>query len=91
MRVLLITRLLRGFGSWARKPINHTSSVDLVTPIDRLKSVRNSCVIEFFVALFVLSLCPFDISVGVGTESDLFPLFFLCNCRIRHSNHFVVE
>ena len=30
------------------------------------KSVRNRCVIELFVALFVLSLCPFDISVGVG-------------------------
>ena len=37
-----------------------------VTPTDRPKSVRNRCVIECFVALFVLSLCPFDISVGVG-------------------------
>ena len=39
---------------------------DVVTPTDRPKSVRNRCVIEFFVALFVLSLCPFDISAGVG-------------------------
>ena len=38
----------------------------VVTPTDRPKSVRNRCLIELFVALFVLSLCPFDISVGVG-------------------------
>ena len=37
----------------------------VVTPADRPKSVRNRCLIEFFVALFVLSLCPFDTSVGV--------------------------
>ena len=30
------------------------------------KSVRNRSVIDLFVALFVLSFCPFDISVGVG-------------------------
>ena len=51
---------------WARKPVNHTSLVAVVTLTDRPKSVRNRCVIELFVALFVLSLCPFDISVGVG-------------------------
>ena len=33
---------------------------------DRPKSVRNCCLIELFVALFVLLLCPFDISVGIG-------------------------
>ena len=33
---------------------------------DRPKSVRNRCVIELFVTLFVLSLCHFDISAGVG-------------------------
>ena len=38
----------------------------VVTPTDRPKSVHNRCVIELFVALFVMSLCPFDISVGVG-------------------------
>ena len=38
----------------------------VVTPTDRPKSVRNRCVIELFVALFVLSLCPFDISVVIG-------------------------
>ena len=46
--------------------VNHTSWVAVVTPADRNKWVRNRCVIELFVALFVLSLCPFDISVGVG-------------------------
>ena len=46
--------------------VNHTSWVAVITPTDRTKSVCNCCVIELFVALFVLSLCPFDISVGVG-------------------------
>ena len=46
--------------------IYHTSWVAVVTPTDRRKSVRNRCVIELFVTLFVLSLCPFDISAGVG-------------------------
>ena len=46
--------------------VNHTSWVAVVTPTDRPKSVRNRCVIELFAASFVLSLCPFDISVGVG-------------------------
>ena len=50
-------------------PVNqvyHTSWVAVNTPTDRPKSVRNCCLIEFFVALFVLSLCPFDISIRVG-------------------------
>ena len=42
--------------------VNHTSWEAVVTPTDRPKSVRNRCVIEL---LIVLSLCPFDISVGV--------------------------
>ena len=45
--------------------VNHTSWVAIVTPTDRPMSVRNSSVIELFEALFVLSFCPFDISVGV--------------------------
>ena len=36
--------------------VKHTSYVAVVTPTDRPKSVRNRCVIEFFVAFFVLSL-----------------------------------
>ena len=51
---------------WARKPVNHTSWTAVVTQIDRPKSVCNRCVIELFVALFMLSLCPFDISAGAG-------------------------
>ena len=46
--------------------MKHTSLVAVVTPTDRPTSVRNCCLIELFLALFVLSLCPFDISVGVG-------------------------
>ena len=56
-------------GEWEGGPVNqvnHTSWMAVVTPTDRPKSVRNCCLIELFVALFVLSLCPFDISVGVG-------------------------
>ena len=56
-------------GEWEGGPVNqvnHTSLVAVVTPTDRPKSVRNCCLIELFVALFVLSLCHFDISVGVG-------------------------
>ena len=71
-------------GRWARKPVNHTSWVAEVTPTDRPKSVRNRCVIELFVALFVLSLCPFDISVGVGAFviglSQISSFFSLYQC-----------
>ena len=56
-------------GSWKVGPVNmvnHTSWVAVVTPTDRPKSFSNRFVIELFVALFVLSLCPFDISFDVG-------------------------
>ena len=62
----LITRLLRLVGRWARKPVNHTSWVALVTPTDRPKSVRNRCLIELFCGIVCVVTCPFDISVGVG-------------------------
>ena len=60
--------------------VNHTSWVAVVTPTDRPKSVRNRCLIELFVALFVLSL-PFWHFRGCRgfchrTESDL--LLFVC-------------
>ena len=67
MCVLLITRLLRLVGRWARKPVNHTSWVALVPPTDRPKSVRNRCLIELFCGVVCVVSCPFDISVGVGT------------------------
>ena len=66
MSVLLITRLLRLVGRWARKPVNHTNWVALVTPTDRPKSVRNRCLIELFCGVVCVVTCPFDISVGVG-------------------------
>ena len=52
-----------------------------VTPTDRPKSVRNSCVIKVFGGVFMLSRCFLDYSVGVGgfchrTESDLFLFLF---------------
>ena len=37
-----------------------------VTPNDRPKSVRNSCVIKVFGCVFMLSRCFLDCSVGVG-------------------------
>ena len=45
---------------------NHTSWVTAVTPTDRPKSVRNSCVIKLFGGVFMLSRCFLDCSVGVG-------------------------
>ena len=35
-----------GVRRWARKPVNHTSRVAVVTQTDRPKSARNRCVIE---------------------------------------------
>ena len=46
--------------------VNHASLVAVVTPTDRHMSVLNRCVIELFGGVFVLSLCPFDISVGIS-------------------------
>ena len=37
-----------------------------VTPTDRPKSVRNSCVIKVFGGVLMLSRCFLDCSVGVG-------------------------
>ena len=57
MCVLLITQLLRLVGRLgSRKPVNDTNWMALVTPTDRSNSVRNRCVIEVFVGVFVLSL-----------------------------------
>ena len=44
---------------WARKPVNHTSCLAVVTPT---KSVHNRCVVEFVRGV----VCPIDISVGIG-------------------------
>ena len=67
MCVLLIARLLRLVGRLsALNRFNHTSWVTAVTPTDRPKSVRNSCVIKVFGGVFMLSRCFLDCSVGVG-------------------------
>ena len=57
--VLLIERLLRLVGRWARKPVNHTSWVAVVTPTDRPKSVRNRCLIELFCDVVCVVTLPF--------------------------------
>ena len=66
---------------WARKPVNHSSWVVLATPTDRPKSVPNRCVIDHFCDYFVLSLCPFDISVGIVAfvigPSQIFSFFLI--------------
>ena len=77
MCVLLIKRLLRLVGRWARKPVNHTSWVAVVTPTDRPKSVRNCCLIELFcsvVCVVTLRFWHFCWCRGFchRTESDLF-------------------
>ena len=64
-------------GRWARKPVNHTSWVALVTPTDRPKSVRNRCLIELFCGVvFVVTLPLWHFCWCRGfchrTESDLF-------------------
>ena len=67
MCVLLITRLLWLVGRLsALKRFNHTSRGTAVTPTDRPKLVRNSCVIKVFGGVFMLSRCFLDCSVGVG-------------------------
>ena len=57
--ILLIKRLLRLVGRWARKPVNHTSWVAVVTPTDRPKSVRNRCLIELFCGVVCVVTLPF--------------------------------
>ena len=53
-------------GRWARKPVNHTSWVAVVTQTDRPKSVRNCCLIVLFCGVVCVAALPFDISVGIG-------------------------
>ena len=67
MRVLLITRLLRLMGRVGIPLTGLTTPVGWLSlpPTDRLKSVRNRCVIEVFGGVFVSSRCFLDFSVGV--------------------------
>ena len=70
---------------WARKPVNHTSWVALVTPTDRPKSVRNRCLIELFCGVVCVVTLPFWHFCWCRgfchrTESDLF-LFLLTGSK----------
>ena len=81
MCVLLIKRLLRLVGRWARKPVNHTSWVAIVTLTDRPKSVRNRCLIELFCGVVCVVTLPFLHFCWCRgfchrTESDLFLFLF---------------
>ena len=58
MCVLLVARLLRGVGGWAREPVDHTSWVAVVAPADRPKSVRNCCLIELFCGAVCVATLP---------------------------------
>ena len=84
---VLITRLLRGVGRWAGKPVNHTSWVAVVTPTDRPKSVRNCCLIELFCGVICVATLPlghFCWYTGFchRTGSDLLLFVFVfCICR----------
>ena len=77
------------------KPVYHTSLVAVVTPTDRPKSVCNRCVIELFVALFVLSICPFEISAGVGdfviALSRISSFFILISMILMHLSQIVLN
>ena len=80
----MIKRLLRLVGRWARKPVNHTSWVAVVTPTDRPKSVRNRCLIELFCGVVCVVTLPFLHFCWCRgfchrTESDLFLFLFILN------------
>ena len=44
---------------WPVDQVNHTSLVDVVTPTDRPKSVRNRCLIEHFCGVVCVVTLPF--------------------------------
>ena len=60
----LVRRLWEGWDRLNRFSL--TSLVASITPTDRLKSVRNRCVIEVFGGVFVLSSGVLDFASGVG-------------------------
>ena len=83
-------------GRWARKPVNHTSWVAVVTPTDRPKSVRNRCLIELFCGVVCVVTLPFWHFCWCRgfchrTESDLFlflfklPFLFDKNIPLSHT------
>ena len=88
----MIERLLRLVGRWARKPVNHTSWVAVVTPTDRPKSVRNRFLIELFCGVVWVVALPFWHFCWCRgfchrTESDLF-LFLFAYVLLVETNPF---
>ena len=90
--VLLITRLLRRVGRWARKSVNHTSWVALVAPTDRPKLVRNRCLIELFCGVVCVVTLPFwhfcwcrGYCHRTGSDLLLFVFFFRSASFRSHS------
>ena len=84
MCVLLITWLV--VSGKVGYLFNHTSSITVVTPTDRPKSVRNCFVIEVFCGVFVLSIgfqifCWYRVFCQ-RTESDLLFLLMSLNSYI---------
>ena len=82
-------------GRWARKPVNHTSWVAVVTPTDRPKSVRNRCLIELFCGVVCVVTLPFWHFCWCRgfchrTESDLFLFLFVPMGKIKRgsSSHY---
>ena len=78
-------------GRWARKPVNHTSWVALVTPTDRPKSVRNRCLIELFCGVVCVVTLPFWHFCWCRgfchrTESDLFLFLSAISKRVEEKS-----
>ena len=87
----MIKRLLGLVGRWARKPVNHTSWVAVVTPTGRPKSVRNRCLIELFCGVVCVVTLPFWHFCWCRgfchrTESDLF--LFLVSTQTRPISYY---
>ena len=73
---------------WARKPVNHTSWVSVVSPTDRPKSDRNRYVIELFCGCVCVVTLTFRHFCWCGgfchmTESDLFLFHFFSKMLSR--------
>ena len=90
MFVLLNTRLLQLFGRLVPvNRFNHTSRMDVVTPTDRPKSVRNRCVIEVLVTFFCCELVV-EFFVGIRafvTGRNQISFFFSCKREYNETSN----
>ena len=88
LKCVITTDCCREWEGWARKPVNHTSLVAVVSPTDRPKSVRNRCVIELFCGVVCVVILPFwhfcwCRGVGLSQISSSFywnPLWRIMSC-----------